>query len=84
MLRLQKNICKQCRKEHAQHSQIGLNEKKPKDNEIFINRIKIREKFDDSNIFKKFAKKISLYLFCKNYLSFYSLFSSKFFNFNCS
>ena len=44
-----KNICKQCRKEHAQHSQIGLNEKKPKDNEIFINRIKIREKFEKFN-----------------------------------
>ena len=45
----QKNICKQCRKEHAQHNQIGLNTKKPKDNEIFRNKIKSREKFENFN-----------------------------------
>ena len=52
-----KNLCQKCQKEHEHHKKIELKIIKPKHNEIFINKIKIKEKFDKiTNIIKDVKK----------------------------
>ena len=43
------NICIQCLKEHTHHKIVDLNNLKPKNNEVFSQKIKIKEKFKKFN-----------------------------------
>ena len=52
-----KNLCQKCRKKHEHHKKIELKILKPKDNEIFINKIKIKDKFDKITKIIKDVKK---------------------------
>ena len=52
-----KNICKKCLKAHEQHQKVDLKLLKPHDNEIFLNKMKVREKYEKfSKIMKDIIK----------------------------
>ena len=44
-----KNICQKCLKDHIQHGKIDLNSIKPKDNEVFIYKLRLRDKNENLN-----------------------------------
>lgn len=52
-----KNICIKCLKDHEHHQKVDLKLLKPQDNEIFLNKMKVREKFEKiSKIIKDIIK----------------------------
>ena len=52
-----KNICKKCLKDHEHHQKVDLKILKPQDKEIFLQRMKVREKFEKfSKIMKDVIK----------------------------